>query len=176
MDLSFRHDLWLARLPRSPRDRGRVERVVVRPAPGERREVAAAEVFADGFADDRWRTSGPDTPDGTQVSLMNVHVLRACANGDEARMPLSGDNLVVDLDLSEAALPVGALLHVGTAILEVSDVPHRPCASFHERFGRRAAARVARGSRTGRRTRGVLCRVHTPGRIERGDAITVDRG
>lgn len=175
MDLSFRHDGWLARLPRSPRDAGRVERIVVRPGPGERQELAAVDVLVDGLAGDR-RSAGTDAPDGTQVSLMNVHVLRACARGDDERMRLAGDNFIVDLDLSEAALPTGTRLQVGAAVLEVSAVPHRPCASFHARFGRRAAQRVARGTRTGRRTRGVLCRVLVPGRVECGDAIRVERG
>ena len=174
MDLSFRHDAWLKRLARSPRDDGRVELVVLRPGPGERATPDAVDVAEDGLVGDRW-VGDAEAPDGTQVSLMNVHVLRAIAGDDEARMALSGDNLIVDLDLSEEALPTGSRLAIGGAILEVSEVPHRPCASFHERFGRTAAQRVARGGRTGRRTRGVLCRVAVAGRVAKGDRIRVER-
>lgn len=174
MDLSFRHDLWLSRLPSSPRDDGRVELLVLRPGPGERSTPDRVEITEHGLEGDRWQ-SDDEAPDGSQVSLMNVHVLRAVADGDDARMPLSGDNLIVDLDLGEDALPTGSRLTIGDVELEVSEVPHRPCASFHERFGKQAAQRVARGSRTGRRTRGVLCRVVRPGRVAVGDRIRVER-
>lgn len=177
MDLSFRHDPWFRSLPRSPKDEGRVARIVVRPAagpPGTRETPEEAEVSTDGLVGERWPVD-PHSVDGGQVSLMNVHVLRACAEGDDSRTVLSGDNLQVDLDLSEENLPVGTELHVGSAVLRVSEVPHRPCGQFLERFGRLAAKRIARANRVGLRGRGVLCRVARPGRIRVGDAIRVER-
>ena len=173
LDLSRRHDLWLARLPRSPRDEGRVDALVVRPpgTVGERETPDRVELNADGIVGDKW-AADPEAPDGTQVSLINVHMARAV--GGE-RAPLTGDNLHVDLDLSEENLPVGTRLEMGSAALVVSEVPHRPCGSFLERFGARAAKRVARAGRTGLRGRGVLCRVGQPGVVEVGDVIRVVR-
>lgn len=175
MDLSFRHDLWLRGLPRSPRDEGRVHRCVVRPRDGERLTPDAIEVTVEGgIAGDSWSTSAHRRPTN-QVSLMNVHVLRAVADGDERRMALSGDNLQVDLDLSEDNLPPGTLLEIGDARLAVTADPHRPCKLFVERFGALGAKRVARGTRTGIRARGALCRVDRAGTIRVGDAIRVLR-
>lgn len=173
LDLSRRHDLWLARLPHSPRDEGRIEVLVVRPpgTEGVRETPARAELVADGLIGDKWVTD-PEAPDGTQVSLINVHMARAIAG---KRAALSGDNLHVDLDLSEENLPVGTRLEIGSAVLVVSEVPHRPCRSFLERFGAAAAKRVARAGRTGLRGRGVLCRVGQPGVVEVGDVIRVVR-
>lgn len=178
MDLSFRFDGWYRRLPPSPKDEGRVEGLVLRPAggaPGTRRRCASIEVDPhEGVVGDRW-AEGSERMPGAQVSLINVHALRSLAGGDEAKMALSGDNLHVDLDLSEENLPIGTRLEIGSAVLEVSDVPHRPCRSFHDRFGATAAKKVARGVRTGRRGRGVLCRVLVGGTIRVGDAIVVRR-
>jgi hypothetical protein len=175
VDLSFRHDLWYLALPRSPRDVGRVHRCVVRPRDGERLTPEAIELSREGgIAGDSWGTSPRRRPTN-QVSLMNVHVLRAVAGGDEARMALSGDNLQVDLDLGQENLPPGTLLEIGSARLLVTDDPHRPCKLFAERFGALGAKRVARGNRVGRRARGVLCRIDRPGTIRVGDAIRVLR-
>jgi MOSC domain-containing protein YiiM len=135
MDFSWRFDGWYERLPRSPKDGGRVERCVVRTGPGERSTPGEVELVAgQGVVGDSWRTH-PHSRPGNQVSLINVHVVRAVAEGDESRTPLSGDNLHVDLELSEDNLPVGTLLYVGTAVLRVSPDPHRPCMSFAKRFG-----------------------------------------
>lgn len=107
--------------------------------------------------------------------MINVNMLRALAEGDIDRMALSGDNLHVDLDLSQENLPVGTRLLIGSAVLEVSDIEHVPCGSFVERYGHTAAKRVARANRLGLRGRGVLCHVRTRGEISVGDSITVER-
>ena len=176
MDLSSRFDRWFERLPASPRDDGRVERVVVRPlegAPGTRETPQSVRVTAEGGVEgDRW--SEARRSPGSQVSLINVHVIRDLAGGEE-REALCGDNLHVNLDLSEKNLPVGTRLAIGSAVLEVSDEMHRPCGFFAERYGKRAAKRVARATRIGRRGRGVLCGVVRDGAISVGDGIRVLR-
>jgi len=174
MDLSFRHDLWWARLARSPRDGGRVALCVVRPARGERRVLEALELTpGEGARGDHWRED-PRRSLGAEVALINVHVARAVAR-DGAQPCDTGDNLHVDLDLSEANLPVGTQLVLGEVVLEVSADVHRPCRSFHERFGPRAAQRVARANRRGLRGRGVLCRVIRGGPVAAGARIEVVR-
>lgn len=178
MDFSFRFDLWRRALPASPRDRGRVEGLVVRPrgaGHGARQRPESVQVTPEeGILGDSWYES-PLRREGNQISLMNVHVLRSLAGGDPERMALSGDNLQVDLDLSESNLPPGTRLGIGDALLEVTPEPHRPCRSFHERFGASGAKKVARANRTGHRGRGLLCRVLEPGTIRVGDAIEVRR-
>ncbi len=173
MDLSFRHDLWYARLPKSPRGSGRVEGLVLRTGPGERSRPDAIELaVGEGIRGDRWR-SHEHSEAGNEVSLMNVHVLRSVAGDDPERMALAGDNLLVDLDLTEANLPVGALLDIGSARLRVTPLPHRPCGKFVQRFGATAAKKIARANRRGLRGRGVLCEIVRGGRVAVGDSITV---
>lgn len=175
MDFSFRFDWWYRSLPKSPRDAGKVVRCVVRPAPGQRETAAAIEVTpAGGVAGDRWATDPHRVP-GNQVSLINVHVIDSLSDGDETRALLAGDNLHVDLDLTEANLPEGTLLTMGEVVLAVSDVPHRPCRSFHQRFGASGAKKVARANRVGRRGRGVMTRIVCGGTIRVGDTIHVKR-
>ena len=111
---------------------------------------------------------------GNQVSLMNVHVLRSIA-GEEARMSLAGDNLLVDLDLSEENLPPGTLLEIGDARIRISNDLHRPCRQFHSRFGAMSVKKIVRANRVGRRGRGVLAEIVTAGTIRVGDEIRVRR-
>jgi len=175
VDLTFRFDWWYRSLPKSPRDAGRVVRCVVRPEKGERTAPESIELsIEDGIRGDRWARD-PDRVSGNQVSLINVHVIDSLAEKDTTRALLAGDNLHVDLDLSEAALPVGSTLTIGEVVLEVSDVPHRPCRSFHARFGATGSKKVARANRVGKRGRGVMTRILRGGTIRVGDAIHVKR-
>jgi MOSC domain-containing protein YiiM len=174
VDLSFRFDWWYARLPASPRDEGVVARCVVRPSEGERSTPAKITLTPErGIDGDRW-IDDPHRRPGNQVSLMNVHVLRSVA-GDEERMSLAGDNLIVDLDISEVNLPPGTRLSIGDAELEISNDPHRPCRQFHSRFGATNVKKVVRANRVGKRARGVLARIVKAGTIRVGDRIRVQR-
>jgi hypothetical protein len=174
VDFSFRFDLWWALLPASPKDEGRVVRCVIRPAHDRRETPETIRVSPErGVELDRWDSDAARRP-GNQVSLINVHVLRSLA-GSEERMPLSGDNLHVDLDLTESNLPVGTRLAIGSALLEISADPHRPCRKFHQRFGASAVKKVVRASHKGRRGRGVLASVLRAGEIRVEDAIRVER-
>lgn len=175
MDFSFRFDWWFACLPGSPRDAGTVELCVLRTARGERGIVETLSVSPErGIEGDRW-ISDPHRREGNQVSLMNVHVLRALAGSDGRRQALAGDNLIVDLDLSEANLPPGAVLTIGGCALEISTDPHRPCRLFEARYGVTAVKKVQRGNARGRRARGVLARCIRAGTIRNGDRIRVSR-
>ncbi len=159
----------------SPPDHGALVLVVCRPSPGER-EVRAEAVLdlVTGVAGDNWLGRGSSlTPDGSadpdrQVTVMNARVAELVVGGAH-RMPLAGDQLYVDLDLSVGNLPAGSLLTVGQAVLEVSAVPHLGCAKFVERFGAEAMRFV--NSRLGRelRLRGMNTRVVVPGPVRAGD-------
>src|SRR5580658_6615170 len=168
----------LGQIRGSPRDGGHVVLVVRRPAVGVR-EVAAEAMLGlvAGLAGDNWLGRGSTgTPDGSadpqrQVTVMNARVAVLVAGGMD-RVPLAGDQLYVDLDLSVGNLPAGSLLAVGQAVLQVSEAPHLGCAKFVERFGAEAMRFV--NSRTGRqlRLRGLNASVVTPGIARQGDLAT----
>jgi len=162
---------------RSPRDHGRVDLIVRRPAVNAREVLTEARLERTrGLVGDTWpvRPSGM-TPDRSphpdlQLTLMNRRAAALVAGGEERR-PLAGDQLYVDLDLSEANLPPGTRLALGSAVIEISDKPHRGCAKFAERFGQEALRFV--NSPVGRelRLRGVNARVVVSGTVRVGDAI-----
>lgn len=165
----------LDRIRDSPRDGGRLVLVVRRPAVGRRQLLAEAVLDqAAGLDGDNWLTRGSSsTADGSadpqrQVTVMNARVAELVAGGTE-RIPLAGDQLYLDLDLSLDNLPAGSLLTVGQAVLQVSEVPHLGCAKFVERFGAEAMRFV--NSRLGRqlRLRGMNARVVVSGAVKLGD-------
>ncbi len=159
----------------SPRDCGRLLLVVRRPATGER--VLPSEAMLDqvaGLVGDNWLTRGSSrTPDGSampqmQVTVMNARAAELVAGGTD-RMPLAGDQLYLDLDLSVENLPAGSLLAVGQAVLQVSSAPHLGCAKFVERFGADAMRFVNSGLGRQLRLRGMNTRVVVPGAVRLGD-------
>jgi MOSC domain-containing protein YiiM len=161
--------LWQA-APRPPRGRGTVRLICVRKGHGvHERPARVAVTVEDGVAGDRWcRDAAPKL--GQQVTLMCARVAALVA-GDGAPIEAAGDNFLVELDLSEAALPPGTRLRLGTAVLEVTPLPHTACRKFRDRFGPDAAAWVNQGG--ARRLRGVNCRVVAAGEVAVGDPIEV---
>lgn len=167
----------LGEVRRSPADRGRVELIVRRPAENDR-EVLAVGVLdlGQGLVGDTWATRrSRRTPDGSphpdmQLNVMNARVARLVA-GRADRWALAGDQLYVDLDLSEENLPPGTGLQLGTAVIEITAVPHTGCAKFARRFGQDALRFV--NSAVGRelRLRGVNAKVVRTGTVRRGEEI-----
>lgn len=167
---------WHDSLTASPKDEGSVVLCVLRPTDGERELPETLELSPEGgIQGDRWIQKDDPNPKA-QVSLMNIHVAHSCAESqDSARLALSGDNLLVDLDLTTANLPTGTVLEIGSAELVVTDQPHKPCHLFRGRFGDDAVARTAWSVREGYRGRGVLCSIQRAGQIRVGDSIRVKR-
>ena len=135
-------------------------------------ELSAAR----GAVGDRWeRRTWMYLPDGrpdprVQVALCNsriIDLVRRLAGTDHH----PGDTLMADLDLSEAALPVGARLRAGTAVIEVSDVENDACAKFARHYGEDFLCWIRLPENRSRRLRGVFARVVQDGEVRVGDTI-----
>ena len=171
-------DSGLHEILRAPSDAGPVRMIVCRPGPGERRRLESGELDVElGLVGDDWKARGyRKTPDGAahpemQLTLMNARVADLVAR-DEARWPLAGDQIYVDLDLSEANLPPGTRLQLGSARIEVTNEPHAGCAKFVERFGKDAMRFVNSPEGRRLRLRGVNTRVIAAGEVRIGDRVT----
>lgn len=158
----------LASIAGSPPDEGRLEMVVRRPAEHEREVVTEARIEPGrGLVGDSWSSRAKVSPEA-EVTLMNARCTALLA-GTKERWPLAGDQLYVDLDLSERNLPPGSRLRVGEAVLEVSAKPHRGCAKFAARFGDEALGFVNSEQGRAARLRGLNARVVAAGTIRVGD-------
>lgn len=168
----------LASVQESPANGGVVQMIVARPTDNERLVLATGELtVANGLEGDNWQARGSKrTADGSahpemQLTLMNGRFLNLVADNDRERWPLAGDQLIVDLDLSVENLPVGQRLQIGTAVVEVTAVPHTGCHKFTDRFGMDAVKFA--NSETGKtlRLRGMYVKVVEPGVVQTGDVV-----
>ena len=160
----------------SPKDAGVLKLIVLR-LPGEQRSTPRqARLIAErGVEGDRWNLKSDANP-LAQVSVMNTRFLEAIA-GDGERMTLAGDNLIVDLDLSDSNLPAGTRLRVGAAVIELTGHPHTGCAKFDRRYGKTMLDLTNSVEGRALRLRGVYARVVRGGEIHVGDSVrkeTVD--
>ena len=101
---------------------------------------------------------------------MNARAIDLLAQ-DEQRWSLAGDQLYIDMDLSDENIPPGTRLGIGSAVIEVSAQPHSGCKKFSSRFGVEAMKFV--DSPEGKRLhlRGINTRVVQAGTIRAGDVI-----
>jgi len=161
----------------SPKDEGVLELIVRRPRVDEREVLEEGRLdLVEGLLGDSWKKRGSSrTPDGSahpdmQLNVMNSRVLALVAQGRE-RWRLAGDQLIVDMDLSDENLPAGTRLALGSAIIEVTAEPHTGCKKFVARFGLDAMKFVNSPEGRRLRLRGLNARVVSPGVIRAGDVV-----
>jgi MOSC domain-containing protein YiiM len=162
----------------SPRDEGRLEAIVIRPATNQRRMLSTVRLSPDGGVEgDRWITdSYYRLKDGRsdpccQVSLMNARFLRQIAGSEDA-ICLAGDNLIVDLDLTDANLPAGSRLAIGSdVVIEITSKAHTGCTKLEGRYGSEAKAFMNSKVRKPLHLRGRYASVVRGGTIEVGDTV-----
>jgi MOSC domain-containing protein YiiM len=168
----------LAEVIASPAESGELTMIFIRPATNERRSVESATLTTEGGIDgDHWATDGfYNLPDGghdprCQVSIMNARFLRQAAMEEDA-MCLAGDNLIVDLDLSEANLPAESRLAIGPqVVVELTDLKHSGCGKFARRYGNEAKAFTNDERGMALHLRGRYARIVREGTISVGDVV-----
>ncbi len=163
----------LEEIRRSPRREGELSLIVRRPRSGEREVIDEGELtVAEGLVGDNWSTRTPDVPlePERQLTIMNSRVAGLLAQEAE-RWQLFGDQLYIDLELSEANLPVGTRIELGEAVIEVTPIDHTGCKKFAERFGVDAVKFVSTSVGKEMRLRGMYAKVVQPGLIRAGDVV-----
>lgn len=172
----------LDHIRQAPADAGELKMIVRRPAVDEREVLQQAELCTEnGLVGDSWALRpSPRTADGNahpdmQLNIMNARATALIARSQD-RWPLAGDQLYLDMDLSEANLPAGTRLALGDAIIEVTDQPHLGCQKFKARFGEAALRFVNSEQGKQLHLRGINARVLQEGAIRVGDfARKLDR-
>jgi MOSC domain-containing protein YiiM len=161
----------------APADQGLLKGIVVRPVSGERLDLPSCEislaggVHGDRWADGCWMTTddGRPHPD-VQICIMSARCIGLIAQ-ERANWPSAGDNLFIDMDLSPTNMPPGERLAIGSAIIEITPIPHNGCDKFVARYGRDACVFVNTGAGKRLRLRGIYARVVQDGRISVGDRV-----
>lgn len=167
----------LPRVLGAPKDNGRLEVIVIRPNVNEREIIESGVLdIEQGLVGDNWLMRGSSrTNNGLghpemQLNVMNYRYAELIA-GSRDRVPLAGDQLFVDLDLSGKNLPPGTRLSIGDAVIEATAIPHLGCKKFVERFG--LDAMKFANSEFGRKhnLRGINAKIITRGRIKTNDRV-----
>ena len=159
----------LSEVIESPKDNGVLNLIVRRPQEDEREVLETGELDTEkGLVGDDWLTD--DGNYDTQLAIMNSRIVALLAQG-ENRRKLAGDQLFIDLDLTDENLPAGTRLAIGSAIIEITPQPHNGCKKFVERFGLEAMKFV--NSPTGKHyhLRGIYAKVVQSGTIRQGDLV-----
>jgi hypothetical protein len=164
-------------LQQSPKEQGRLELIVRRPATEERQVISQGRLVpTQGLEGDNWLARGStSTPDGSanpeaEVTLMNSRVIQLISQ-DSDRWSLAGDQFFVDMDLSEENLPAGTRLAIGSAVVEVSAKPHTGCKKFSARFGLDALKFISAPENKSLRLRGINAKVVLSGEFKTGDIV-----
>ena len=160
----------------APSEEGPVRLVVRRPGRGEREILEEGQLDTErGLIGDDWVNRpgmNRDRPSPyAQVTVMNARVAELISGDpDPAAWAQCGDQLYVDLDISEANMPPGTRLGVGEAVLEIQAEPHTGCVQFRSWWGGDALRHISTEEGRALRMRGVNTRVVQGGTVRPGDA------
>jgi len=165
----------LDHIRQSPKDEGVLQLIVRRPQVDKREVLNEGELhISEGLVGDSWimrgssRTSDGSSHPDMQLNIMNARAIALVA-GDKDRWQLAGDQLYIDIDLSDENLPAGSRLALGTAVIEVSPQPHTGCQKFLLRFGRDAVKFVNSAIGKELHLRGINAKIVQSGTIHVGD-------
>jgi len=152
----------------SPSDVGKLMLIVIRPDVDQRETPAEGRLDTEqGLVGDSWSSRGHANSD-MQLNIMNVRVTGLVAQSRD-RWSLAGDQLYLDMDLSDENMPPGTQLSLGDAIIEVTEPPHTGCKKFAARFGVDAMVFVNSGRGKKLNFRGINAKVVQSGDIKIGD-------
>jgi hypothetical protein len=161
----------------SPKNEGILKMIVRRPNVDEREALYEGELSTtEGLVGDTWKSRGSShTADGSpsvnaQITIMNARAIALLAQ-DEEHWSLAGDQLYIDMDLSDDNIPPGTQLTIGSAIVEVSAQPHSGCKKFSSRFGVDAMKFVNSPEGKQLHLRGINTKLIQAGMIRVGDII-----
>ncbi len=162
----------------TPKEQGLLKKIFVRPNENERHSVMEANLSPEGGIEgDRWVADHwQKLPDGrsdpeSQITVMNSRILQAVAGGEDA-MCLAGDNLIIDIDVSEDNFPAGSRVQVGNdVILEFTAESHTGCNKFSARYGQQALKFINGPIGKPLNLRGRYFRVVQSGTIQVGDTV-----
>jgi MOSC domain-containing protein YiiM len=146
---------------------------VRRPDDDQREVLTEGELSIDvGLVGDKWSVAQNGTAPNpqAQLTLMNARAAALVA-GRADHGGLAGDQLYVDLDLSDENLPPGTRLSVGSAVIEVTAEPHTGCGKFVRRFGVDAMKFVNSAEGRQLNLRGINAKVIVGGIVRPGDTI-----
>jgi hypothetical protein len=167
----------LDHIRQAPKASGALELIVRRPSLDAREVLEAGElVSGEGLSGDTWKIRASSrTPDNSphpdmQLNVMSARAIALVAQVRE-RWALAGDQLYVDMDLTDENLPSWTKLALGTAVIEVTDQPHTGCAKFVERFGVDAMKFVNSPIGRALRLRGLNARIVQSGIVRPGDSV-----
>lgn len=159
----------LSEVIESPKDNGVLHLIVRRPQEDEREVLETGELDVEkGLVGDDWLTD--DSNYETQLAIMNSRIVALLAQ-DENRRRLAGDQLFIDLNLTDENLPAGTRLEIGSAIIEVTPQPHNGCKKFVQRFGLDAMKFVNSPIGKHYHLRGIYAKVVQSGTIQQGDIV-----
>ena len=168
----------LDNIKKSPLVEGILEMIVCRPEIGERTVLEEGRLDpALGLVGDNWKTRGSSRTNSgfghpeMQLNIMNSRMVSLLAS-ERGLWKWAGDQLFVDFNLSDENLPPGSRLKIGSAVIEVTPIPHNGCRKFTKRFGVDAVKFVNSSIGKQLHLRGINAKVIEAGDVRTGDAVT----
>ena len=161
----------------APKDNAPIQQLCLRPGVMQRDFVEEMQLTREfGIPGERWNTepwlkleNGKGDP-RIQVSILGKRTLDLVWQ-DRENSPHPGDSFIADIDFSEENMPTGTLLHIGSAVVRISDKFNNACIKWKDRYGDDALRWVVMPPNRKYRLRGVLCEVVKDGWVKTGDLI-----